>query len=98
MNRQVIRSIVDDKELRGRFADLGLVPEEARADSGAFRDTMADVLARVGPSVKRLQEDPALEELARDPEIVALIENGDTFALLRQPRIQKLVDQVTAEL
>lgn len=98
MNRQAIRSIVHDEELRGRFADLGLVPEEARTDPGAFRDTMAEVLARVGPSMKRLQDDPALEELAQDPEIIALVENGETFALLRHPRIQKLVDQVTAEL
>ncbi len=80
MNREAIRSIVHDQELRGRFADMGLVPEEARTDSGAFRDTMAGVLARVGPSVKRLQEGPALQELAQDPEIVALVESGDTFA------------------
>jgi membrane protein required for colicin V production len=98
MNRQAIRSIVQDEEMRGRFADLGLVPEEARTDQAAFRETMAGVLAKVGPSVKRLQEDPALEELAQDPEIIALLENGDTFALLRHPRIRALVDEVTAEL
>ena len=98
MNRAAIRSIVHDPEMRNRFADLGLVPEEAREDSKAFRDTMAGVLTRMGPSVKRLQEDPALRELAEDPEIISLVENGDTFALLRHPRIREIVDQVTADL
>ena len=59
---------------------------------------MAGVLTRMGPSVKRLQEDPALRELAEDPEIISLVENGDTFALLRHPRIREIVDQVTADL
>ncbi|MFK7897474.1 MAG: CvpA family protein [Myxococcota bacterium] len=98
MNRQAIRSIVHDEEMRGRFADLGLVPEEARENPSAFRETMAGVLAKVGPSVKRLQEDPEIQNLAQDPEIIALVESGNTFALLRHPRIQALVDEVTADL
>jgi membrane protein required for colicin V production len=97
MNRTAIRSIVNDPEMRGRFADLGLVGEEAREDVDAFRDTMAEVLAEVGPKIKRLQEDSEIKALASDPEIMALVESGNTFALMNHPRIRKLVSQVSAE-
>jgi len=98
MNRTAIRSIVNDPEMRGRFADLGLVGEEAREDVDVFRDTMADVLAEVGPKIQRLQKDPEMKALANDPEIIALLEAGNTFALMNHPRIRKIVNQVSAEL
>jgi membrane protein required for colicin V production len=98
MNRTAIRSIVNDPEMRGRFADLGLVGEAARDDVDVFRDTMAEVLAEVGPKIQRLQQDPELRALAGDPEIVALIEAGNTFALMNHPRIRQIVSRVSSDL
>jgi membrane protein required for colicin V production len=69
MNRNAIRSIVNDPEMRGHFADLGLVDEAARDDVGLFRDTMAGVLSELVPKVQRLQNDPEIKALANDPEI-----------------------------
>lgn len=96
MNRSAIRSIVNDPEMRGRFADLGLVGEDAREDVDVFRDTMAGVLAEIGPKIQRLQNDPEVQALASDPEIMALIEAGNTFALMNHPRIRRIVSRVSS--
>ena len=98
MNRNAIRSIVNDAEMRGRFADLGLVGEDAREDVDIFRDTMANVLTVVGPKIQKLQQDPELKDLASDPEIVDLIQAGNTFALINHPRIRKLVSRISSDL
>ena len=98
MNRASVRAIVHDPEMRGRFADLGLVEEDAREDPRVFRDTMAAVLAEIAPRVQRLQHDPELTRLASDPEIVALIESGNTLALINHPAIHRVLERVTADL
>ncbi len=98
MNRSAIRSIVNDPEMRGHFADLGLVGEDAREDVSVFRDSMAEVLAEISPKIQRLQRDPELKALASDPEIMALIEAGKPFALMNHPRIRRIVSRVSSEL
>lgn len=98
MNRNAIRSIVKDTEMRGRFADLGLVGEAAREDSSAFRAELADVLSKVAPKINRLHQDPEIQSLASDPEIIELVQSGRTFALISHPRIKKLVDELSQDL
>jgi membrane protein required for colicin V production len=98
MNRTAIRSIVNDPEMRGHFADLGLVAEGAREDVDEFRDTMAKVLAEVGPKIQRLHEDSAIQALAGDSEVMALVESGNTFALMNHPRIREIVSRISSEL
>lgn len=98
MNRNAIRSIINDPEMRGRFVDLGLVGEDAREDPRVFRSTMAEVLAEIGPKIQRLQADPELKALANDPEIMALIEAGEPFALVNHPRIREIVNRVSRDL
>jgi len=97
MNRESMRSLVDDPAMRGRFVDLGLVEEPARDDSARFRSAMADVLGEVAPKIHRLQHDPELEAIARDPEIVALVQSGDMMALVGHPSIRKLVERVAGD-
>jgi membrane protein required for colicin V production len=98
MNRNSIRGIVDDPEMRGRFVDLGLVEEAAREDRGVFRTAMAEVLAEVAPRIERLHQDPEMRALGTDPEIVALLESGNTLALINHPRIQRIATRVSADL
>jgi len=97
MNRTAIRSIVNDPVMRGHFADVGLVAEEARTNVDEFRDTMAGVLAEVGPKIKRLHDDPEIKALASDSEIMALVEAGNTFALMSHPRIREIVNRVSSD-
>ena len=98
MNRNSVRAIVHDPEMRGRFADLGLVEEDARDDPRVFRDSMAGVLAEIAPRVQRLRNDPELTRLASDPEIVSLLESGNTLALIKHPAIQRVLERATADL
>lgn len=98
MNRGPILDIVNDPEMRGRFADLGLVEESAREDRALFRQTMAGVLEEIGPRVAQLHHDPELKALGSDPEIIRLLESGNTLALINHPRIQRIVERVSADI
>lgn len=97
MNRAAMRSIVEDPEMRAKFAELGLVGETARESPDVFRVSMAAVLSEVAPRVHRLQHDPELNEIAQDPEVVALVEAGDMMALMSHPSIRKLVERVSGQ-
>ncbi len=98
MNRNAMRSMVLDPEVRGRFADLGLVGDEAREDPTAFKETLSGVLGEVAPKVAKLHRDAEIQALASDPEIQQLVAAGDTFALISHPRIKRIVDRVSKEL
>ena len=88
--------LMHDDALRAHLAELGVVSEAAAHDPGLFRDDLIAVLREVGPRVRGLREDPALQELAQDPEVVALVQSGDTMGLLAHPGFRALVERVTA--
>jgi hypothetical protein len=96
-NRGSFLAVASDAQLRGQLAQLGLVPEEAGRDPGAFRDAFSGVLRELGPPLRRLRNDPGLQELVDDPKVVAMLQSGDTVGLLRHPGIRELVGRVTAE-
>lgn len=98
MNRSAMRSMVLDPELRGRFADLGLVGEAAREDPDAFKQALAGVLGEVAPKVARLHRDPEIRALAMDPEIQQLVASGNTLALISHPRLKRIVERVSQAL
>lgn len=98
MNRNAIRSIVMDPEMRGRFADLGLVGDAAREDPAEFRRVMATTLAELAPKVNRLHQDPEIKALASDPEIIELVQSGNTLALISHPQLKKIVDRLSQDL
>lgn len=98
MNRNAIRSMVKDPEVRDRFADLGLVGDDAREDSAVFKKAIAGVLAEVAPKVSQLHRDPEIQALASDPEIIELVQSGNTLALMSHPKLKKIVDRVSQGL
>ena len=97
MNRSSVRAIVQDREIRGHFADLGLVDESARESPPVFRAAIAGMLAEVAPRVHRLQQDPEIRSIAADPEIIRLMQARNTMALIRHPRIQRLVQRLSTD-
>ncbi len=96
INQASFYGIVQDPQLRGQMADLGLVSPEAALDPGLFRRSMADMLSELGPRIKGLRNDPEVQRLARDPEIMSLLQSGDTLALIAHPDIQKLASRVAS--
>jgi len=98
VNRGSFLRFSEDDELRAELANLALITPEEAADPQAFRRAIAEAIEAAGPHLKALSEDRALERLAEDPEILALLEAGDTFALVTHPKIREVLDRVTAAL
>lgn len=96
-NRGSFLDVASDASLRGQLASLGLVPPAAATDPGVFREAFADVLRELGPPLRRLRNDPGLQDLIEDPQVVAMVQSGDTVGLLRHPGIRGLVERVSAE-
>jgi len=94
MNRASFLRLSHDESLRAQLGELGLVDEVAVADSAAFRQAAGDVLREVGPRIRGLREDPALQDLMQDPEVVAAVQSGDHFALMTHPRFRAVVARV----
>ncbi|MEX2205807.1 MAG: CvpA family protein [Myxococcota bacterium] len=94
LTRTSFTSISYDADLRGRLADLGLVSEAARGDVEVFRGQVRATLLEVAPRIQAVRNDPALAELAANPEIRAALESGNTFRLLIHPDFRRFVDRV----
>lgn len=86
--------LMHDEETRAKLADLGVVPEEARGDPQAFRASLRASLASAAPRIRAIRDDPALAELASDPEIQRAVASGNGVALLAHPQLRALIDRV----
>jgi uncharacterized membrane protein required for colicin V production len=93
LNRPSFLGIAYDDTLRTDLAGLGIVSEAAKTDSRLFRNSARDVLEEVGPRVRQMKDDPAFQELAKDPEIQAALTSGDTLQLFRHPQFRALVNR-----
>jgi membrane protein required for colicin V production len=96
LDRPVALRLLNDVELRARLVGLGLASEAAAQDPTVLRSELADVLREVGPRVRSLREDPALQELMQDPEVVAAVQTGNTIALLGHPGFRALVERAAS--
>jgi membrane protein required for colicin V production len=96
LNQNSFARIVQDEELRRRFANLGLIEESAADDPRAFREVFAEVLRAVGPRLRGLRDDPELARLMEDPEVVAMVDAGNTWALISHSGFQQLVARVAS--
>ena len=94
LNRRSFLELQYDDGMRAQLADLGLVPEPARDDPEAFRAAMRSSLAQIGPRIRAIRSDPALAELAQDPDVKSAIESGNGVALLSHPDFRALVGRV----
>ena len=88
--------IAHDETLRKELGDFGLITESAAADSYIFREEVRETLEGVGPRLRDLVERPEAAELSNDPAVQAALEEGDTVALLRDPRVRTLLHDLMA--
>lgn len=98
LNRASFFRMSQDDALREELAGLALISQEQAADAREFRRAIGAALVEAGPRLQALSQDHSLERLAEDPEILELLQSGDTFALITHPKIRALVEKVTAEL
>lgn len=98
LNRASFWRAIQDDELRSELGDLGLVGPEAVSDPRVFREAAGEVLTELGPRIKDLAEDEELQELAKDPRILAMLESGDTMGLITHPDVQRIVSRISAGL
>jgi uncharacterized membrane protein required for colicin V production len=96
LQRKSFTALAYDAELRQRLAHLGLVADEAALDPEVFRQSVGQALEEIGPRLRGLRDDPAMQELLADPEVVAMAQNGDTLGLLLHPKFRALVSRVGA--
>ena len=96
LQRNSFFNVAGDAQLRRKAANLGLVSEEAALDPDSFRQSIAQVLEEIGPRLRGLHRDPAVQQLLADPAVVAMLESGDTLGLLANPKFRELVSRVSA--
>jgi uncharacterized membrane protein required for colicin V production len=94
LNQGSFLGITYDETLRHELAELGVIDERAAADPRLFRSAAKEVLAEIGPRLKRLRDDPLMQKLADDPEIQNALASGDTMVLLQNSDFQALVARV----
>jgi hypothetical protein len=96
LNTRSLINLIHDEELRHQLAAIGLVGPEAADDPGLFRAELDEVFREVAPRIRSLRNDPALQELLGDPELIAMLETGDTLGLIRHPGIRELASRVAS--
>ena len=96
LQRHSFSALADDAQVRHQAVRLGLVSEEAARDPAAFRQSIAAVFEEIAPRLRGLRDDPAVQELLADPEVVARLQSGDTLALLTHPKFRELVARISA--
>lgn len=97
LNQASFMRAANDAELRKRIVELGVMPEAALDDPRAFRDATREALVEVAPRLQAIREDPAISELAADPEVRRALEAGDVLSLATNPKIRELVSRALAD-
>jgi uncharacterized membrane protein required for colicin V production len=98
LQRSSFVQLADDAQLRQKAAHLGLVSDRAALDAEAFSASIAEVLEQIGPRLRGLRSDPAVQELLADPAVVAALQSGDTVGLLAHPKFRALVTRLSGPL
>lgn len=94
LNRGSFIDLLRDPELLSGLASLGVIDPAAAADPNAFRDLAGEALREIGPRIRGLRDDPELQRLMSDPEVVSLVESGNTFGLLGHSGVRSFVSSV----
>lgn len=97
VSRSSYLALAYDGTTRRNFAELGLIDPAAADSSAAFRDMSVEALAAIGPRLRALREDPALERLASDPAIREMVLANDTLGLLRHPDVQQVIARALSD-
>lgn len=96
LNQGSFLGLIHDESLRRDLAGLGVIPGDAAEDPGKFKTEARKALSQIGPRINELKTSQTMQSLENDPAIIAMVEAGDYAGLLADPRVRKLLSQVTA--
>lgn len=96
LNQGSFLQLSNDAAMRQQLAALGFVDEADAESPSAFRAAAREVLVEIGPRLRGLRHDPELRELLADPQVVAMVQAGDTIGLMRHDRFRRLVAHIAA--
>ena len=96
MTRRTFIQVSYRKAMRERFANLGLVDPAGVDDPQIFQAEMRAMLEQLGPRIQSIKNDPELERLMEDREIVEAVHAGDVTALLANRKFVEAVDRLLA--
>jgi len=68
----------------------------AVSDPRAFRRAAGEALRSVAPRLRGLRDDPELKQLMENPDIVAMVESGNTLGLLSHSEFRRVVTRVAS--
>lgn len=94
LNQGSFLGIAYDDTLRGELAELGIIGAHAATDPRLFRNEVHGVLTEVGPRMRNLRSDPAVQALLQNPQVMAAIQAGDYVALMQNPEFRQVISRV----
>ncbi|MBW2495086.1 MAG: hypothetical protein JRE43_10080, partial [Deltaproteobacteria bacterium] len=97
LNTRSFVRLSEDEELREHMASIGMIDRASAEAADQFRAAAGDVLSEIGPRIRKVRNDPELTGLLDDPEVVAMVESGDTIGLMNHPRFRRLVSRVASD-
>ena len=97
MRRPTFRELARDPAFRRNLGDFGLISQNAVQDAGEFERELAQVLSQVAPRIAAIRNDPAFDELMRDPELRRRLQEGEAMALLGHPGFRALLTRAGDE-
>jgi uncharacterized membrane protein required for colicin V production len=98
MNRRGMLALTYNHDMRKTLHDFGLIDAAAVEDAELFREQTRGVLRELGPRLSNIKNDPKMQELMEDPEVLAAVQAGDHLTLMTHPGFQEVVARVMAEV
>jgi hypothetical protein len=98
MNRRGVLALTYDRDMRETLHDFGLIDEAAVEDPELFRDQTREMLRELGPRISSIKNDPKMQELMEDPEVLDAVQSGNHLALMTHPGFQEVVARVMEEV
>ena len=96
LNQYSFVRIIQDDDFREKLKELGLVDASAASSPREFRKFCAETFRSVSPRLRTLRNDPELKELMANPDIVSMLESGNTLGLLSHSDFRRVVSRVAA--
>lgn len=85
INQLSFQRMIYDNSLREKLGEMGFLQEEAVADPVLFRESLRPCIRRLCVVMGSIQDNPSIDKLIQDKEVMNLVRAGNTAALIRHP-------------